>query len=403
MEAAENEQKTTLENRRREMVAAVRRGESLRAVAARFGSSVPTVTRWVLRAQGKRLDRTSFSDQSSAPRHVHTRTGPDMETLVLALRQHLRDQSDLGEFGAAAIRRELARRGIPHPPSLRTIGYMLERHGAVDDRRRIRRQAPPVGWHVPAVAAGLAEVDALDVVEGLFIRGGSEVEVLNGVSWHGGLVGSWPAAGWTTALALRAMLEHWRRFGLPDSAQFDHDTRVSGPHQHPDAIGRVMRVCLSLGVTPVFAPPREHGFQHAIESDHGTWQAKVWARWPYETLAQVQGQSGTYVAAHRARSRARVEGAPQRRPFPKQWKFNPQAKVNRGVMLFIRRSTDQGRVAVLGRPYEVGTHWVNRLVRCEVDIAGKEMRFYGLRRREPSTQPLLGKVVYQLPPRYVSE
>jgi putative transposase len=295
------------------MVAAVRRGESLRSVAARFGVSVPTVTRWVCRAQGKRLDRTSFSDQSRAPRHVHNRTGPAMEKLVLDLRQQLRAQSELGELGAAAIRREPACRGIPHPPSLRTIGSMLERHGALDYRRRIRRQAPPAGWHLPAVAAGLAEVDECDLVEGLLIRGGLEVEVLNVVSLHGGLGGSWPAAGWTTDLALGAILEHWRRFGLPDDAQFDNDNRFSGPHHHQDAIGRVLRVCVGLGVRPVFAPPREHGFQKAIESYNGKWQAKVWARWHDETLAQGQGQSANYVAAHRARNRARIDAAPQRR------------------------------------------------------------------------------------------
>jgi transposase len=125
------------------MVAAVRRGEAWRSVAARFGVSVPTVTRGVCTAQGQRLDRTSCSDQSSAPRHVHHRTGPAMEKLVLDLRQPLRDQSELGEFGAAAIRRELACRGLPHPLSLPTIGYILEQHGALDYRRRIRRPGPP--------------------------------------------------------------------------------------------------------------------------------------------------------------------------------------------------------------------------------------------------------------------
>jgi hypothetical protein len=198
------------------MVAAGRRGESWRSVAARFGGSVPTVTRWLLRAQGKRLDRPSFSDQSTAPRHVHNRTGPAMEKLVLGLRQPLRDQRDLGEFGAAAIRRELTRRGLSCPPSRRTIGDILERHGALDSRRRLRRPAPPAGWSVPEVAGGRAAVDECDFVEGVLIRGGIEVEVLTVGSLHGGLVGSWPASGWTTAWALGAILEHWRRLGVPD-------------------------------------------------------------------------------------------------------------------------------------------------------------------------------------------
>ena len=49
-----------------------------------------------------------------------------------------------------------------------------------------------------------------------------------------------------------------------------------------------------------------------------------------------------------------------------------------------------------------GKHWVHRLVRCEVNIASKEIRFYGLRRREPDSQPLLRKVAYELPSTYIS-
>jgi hypothetical protein len=256
---------------------------------------------------------------------------------------------------------------------------------------------------VPEVAGGLAEIDAFDFVEGLRSRGGLAVEVLNVVSVPGGLVGSWPESGWTTAVALGAIREQWRRFGLPDDAQFDHDNRFSGPPQHQDAMGRGIRVCLRLGVRPVFAPPREHGVPNASERYNGKWQAKVWARWHDETLEQWQGHSGNYVEAHRARSRARIERAPQRRAFPKKWTFDPQAKIKRGVMIFIRRSTDNGMVEVLGRPDAVDTPWVNRLVRCEVDIAGKESRFSGLRRREPAAQPLVGRVGDELPRRYVSE
>ena len=49
-------------------------------------------------------------------------------------------------------------------------------------------------------------------------------------------------------------------------------------HQFKDTIGRVIRLCLSLGVTAVFAPPRETGFQAAVESFNARWQANVWQR-----------------------------------------------------------------------------------------------------------------------------
>lgn len=382
------------------MVAAVRRGQSLRAAARAFRVSVPTVKRWVARAKGQRLDRASFSDLSSAPRKVANRVPAEIEQLVLQLRQQLKEQSDLGEFGALAIRAELRRRRTRRLPSLRTIGRILERNGALDYRRRVRRRPPPPGWHLPEVADGLAELDAFDFVEGLLIRGGIEVEVCNVVSLHGHLVGSFPAAPYSTQSALAAMLKHWRRVGLPDYAQFDNDTRFAGPHHHRDVISKVIRVCLSLGVTPVFAPPREHGLQNGIESYNGLWQAKVWARFTHQSLAGLQQQSARYVTASRRRQAARGDSAPERRQFPRRWRRDDQAKA-KGQIIYIRRSNESGQVVVLGRPYEVSSTWCHRLVRCEVDIDRKEIRFYGLRRSDWRTQPLLRRAAYELPGRYV--
>src|SRR5262252_6553890 len=92
---------------------------------------------------------------------------PSREDLVLTLRQQLRDTSDLGEFGAATIHREWLARGLADPPSIRTIGLILERRGALHRRRRTRRPPPPPGWYLPAVADGRAELDSFDLVEGL--------------------------------------------------------------------------------------------------------------------------------------------------------------------------------------------------------------------------------------------
>lgn len=384
------------------MVKAVRRGESMRAVARQFHVSPPTVQRWVEKVKGQRLDRASFSDASKAPKKVANRTAPEIEQMVLSLRQYLKEASALGEFGAVAIRCELEGHHTSPVPSLRTIGRILERGGALDYRRRVRRRPPPPGWYIEELAARQSELDEFDFVAGLVIRGGIEVEVLNVVSLLGGLVGSFPDAAYGTESALRAMLEHWRAVGLPDYAQFDNDTRFQGPHQYPDTIGRIIRLCLRLGVTPVFAPPREHGLQNGIESYNGLWQAKVWARFEHLSLASLKQQSQKYVLASRQRKAARIEAAPERREFPKRWKRNDQAKV-KGRIIYIRRSDERGWVEVLGRSYEVSANWKHRLVRCEIDIDHKEIRFYSLRRSDPKSQPLLRRIHYELPRRYVED
>jgi hypothetical protein len=199
-------------------------------------------------------------------------------------------------------------------PSVRTINRILARRGALDGRKRTRRPAPPKGWYLPDVAQALAELDSFDIIEGLVLKDGPQVEVLNGVSLHGGLAVSWPVVSPVTAqLTVTQLTEHWRAVGLPGYAQFDNDPIFHGTHRYPDALGRVIRLCLSLGVVPVFVPPRETGFQAMIESGNGWWQTRVWARFQHASLEDLQQRSGKYVQALRQQRAARIEAAPDRR------------------------------------------------------------------------------------------
>jgi putative transposase len=379
------------------MVAAVRRGQSLRAVAQQFGVGVATVAHWVERASGQRLDRIDWSDRSRAP-HQTRRTEAPLEDRVVKARSDLA-QSDLGAIGADAIRHALLEQGIAPVPSVRTINRILARRGALDRRPRTRRPPPPRGWYLPDVAAARAELDSFDIVEGLVIKDGPQVEVLNGVSLHGGLVVSWPTRSPVTAgMTLTSLVEHWREVGLPGYAQFDNDMIFHGTHRFPDALGRVIRLCLSLGVAPVFVPPRETGFQAMIESYNGWWQARVWSRFQHPDLEQLQGRSRRHVQALRRQRAARIEAAPERRPFPAAWKLNLK-KRPRGRLVFLRRSNGNSAVALLGQTWPLGQLWPNRLVRCEVDLDQDKIRFFTLRRKAPTSQPQILEADYRLPNR----
>jgi hypothetical protein len=369
----------------------------LRVVARQFGVGVATVACWVERAQGQRLDRVDWSDRPSAP-HRPRRTPASLEDLVLRTRREL-THSDLGAVGAEPIRQSLLAQGVVGVPSLRTINRILGRRGALDGRTRTRRPPPPRGWYLPEVAAAGAELDSIDIVEGLVIKDGPQVEVLNAVSLHGGLVASWPiAAPVTAALTVQALVEHWRQVGLPGYAQFDNDMIFQGTHRYPDALGRVIRLCLSLGVVPVFVPPRETGFQAMIESTNGWWQARVWSRFPHANLEGLQERSAKYVQALRQQRAPRIEAAPNRRAVPVGWKLELKRRP-RGRLVYLRRSNALSQVTVLGQTWELGQVWPNRLVRCEVHLTQDRIRFFGLRRKEPACQPQIREVTYRLPQR----
>jgi hypothetical protein len=378
------------------MVEAVRSGRSQQQVARDFGVSPATVNRWVRHAHGQRLDRVDWFDRSPIPQTTQ-RTTDALEDLVLEVRGQLRANSDLGFFGAEAILDSLRARGVEPLPAERTIYRILRRRGVLDGRHRVRRPPPPPGWYLPEVARRSRELDSIDIVEGLVIRGGPQVEVLNGVSLHGGLVASWPRGESVTAkFVVECLVEHWRQFGLPGYSQFDNDTVFQGPHTHPDVIGRVSRLCLGLGVVPVFVPPREPGFQAAIENYNGSWQVRVWGRFEHADLDALTDRSRRHVAALRRHRADRIEAAPPRSAFPKRWRLNLQARL-KGRMVYLRRTDAEGRAEVLGRAFEVDRHWAHRLVRAEVDLDAGQIRFYRLRRREPGDQPLLKEVIHRIP------
>jgi hypothetical protein len=379
------------------MVAMVRAGVSMRAVARRYQTSLCTVQRWVGRAGPDRLDRVDWSDRPRVAKRIG-RTTRELEDVVLSVRAELRATSDLGEYGAAAIHRALRDQHVVDRPAVRTINRILARRGAFDGRRRIRRPPPPRGWYLPEAAAGRAELDSFDVVTGLVIQGGPHVEVLNAISLHGSLIGSWPADAVTARSVVAVLIEHWQAVGLPTYAQFDNDTRFEGAHQHRDAISRVMRVCLGLGVVPVFTPVNEPSFQAALENLNGRWQSKVWARFHHDSLVTLIDRSDRFVRASRVRAAARIETAPPRQPFPRNWQFDLHAPP-RGRIIFLRRSNEQGGVRLLGRTFPVDPLWPHRLVRCEVDLDAHVIRCYALRRRQPDDQPLLHEISHLLPQR----
>ena len=316
-----------------------------------------------------------------------------MENLILRIRKYLLEKSDLGEFGAVAIRRALTERGLKKIPSLRTIGRVLLRRGALDGRQRVRRPPPPKGWYLPRVAARLAELDCFDFVEDLRLQGGAPVNILTAISLHGGLCGAWVRPSWTAVFTAQTLIEHWREHGLPDYAQFDNDTIFCGARQFRDSFGRVIRLCLQLGVIPVFTPPHETGFQALIENFNGRWQVRVWQRFFHLDHQAIQDCSDRFTRAMCRRAAPRADAAPRRRPFPIRWKPNYQLPLQ-GTVIYLRRTNDRAQVEVQRRSYLVDPLWTHRLVRAEVDLSNHDIRFYRLRRREPPHQPIVHTANY---------
>jgi hypothetical protein len=58
---------------------------------------------------------------------------------------------------------------------------------------------------------------------------------------------------------------------------------------------------------------------------------------------------------------------------------------------------------MLGQRLVVDRLWPHRLVRAEVDLDRGVIRFYRLRRRDPSDQPMLNQIKHRIPNRRFHE
>ncbi len=378
------------------MVSHVREGVSQRAVARSFRVSLSTVQRWVARAGNLPLDEVDWDACPAGCRVSPHRTRTGVEQRVLMIRRQLRTKSDLGEYGPEAIRREMHQQGERVIPSVATIARILSRRGALDGRQRVRRKAPPRGWFLHDVGALKSEMDSFDVIEDLVIRGGIDVNVLTGISLHGGLCAAWPAEQITAKSIVECLVNHWREVGLPRYVKFDNGSVFQGTHRWPDTFGRVTRLCLSLKVTPVFAPPLCRGVQADIEAFNRRWQEAVWSRFSFSERDDLIAQSFRFVAAHRKRYAVRIEDAPSRRPFPRNWVLNLQQPLA-GSVIYVRETNAKGQATLLGHTFDVSSIWTHRLVRADVDLTHGQIGFYALRRKEPHNHILLATHDYNVP------
>jgi transposase len=380
------------------VVEALRRGQTLRAVAAKFGLSKSTAQRWQQRAHGRRLDRVEWKTPRPRPANG---TPANLENAILVWRKKLaenRRDYPLGEIGAAAIARRLTPRYGNHTPSIRTITRVLKRHGALDYRVKARYPAPPGGWYLRELAAKRAELDSFDFVNDLALPGGIPVQLFNGVSLWGHVVSSFPLARSIAKNVVEGLIVRWRQHGLPDYAQFDNGREFTGPPL-PDVVGQVIWLCWSLGIVPVFAPPYRFGFQSQVEGYNRRWQNAVWRKeFGFATLADGQKQSAKFVAEYLCEPAVPPRSAPFRRPFPAAWQWPLGARPH-GNLIFLRYLNDRGEASVLGHSWLVSAAHAHRLVIGETDAENSRLTFHLLRRRAPSERQLLKEFSYRFPER----
>jgi hypothetical protein len=95
-----------------------------------------------------------------------------------------------------------------------------------------------------------------------------------------------------------SLMRCWKTVGMPDFLQLDNELSFRGSNRYPRSFGRVIRLCLFYGVTPVFIPIGEPWRNGVIESFNDTYNRKFFRRQWFPSYAALKRQSKNFQRFH---------------------------------------------------------------------------------------------------------
>jgi transposase InsO family protein len=157
----------------------------------------------------------------------------------------------------------------------------------------------------------------------------------------------------------------WQQQGLPDGLQLDNDAAFNGGYKVPRVFGAFVRLCLYVGIEPIFLPVGEPKRNRVVERLHGLWSQTFWRTHRFDTLAAVRRAAPQFVRfymeryhppalqgttpeqAYKAVRRRRLSAA-EIAALPSE------LPLTAGRVHFLRLVTAEGQITLLNERWTVG-------------------------------------------------
>lgn len=367
---------TTEQELRREAIRRRLAGERRREICGDLERSARWFDKWW--AVFQRDPHTDFRAQSRAPLTVPSATSPQIEQMVVTLRQRF-EAAELGLIGARAIQGQLSAWHVTPLPSEATIQRILARHGLTH----------PLGAATETVYypwLPLWEVNAVHATDIItrHLHGGTEIQNFHTLDLFTHAASLSQHADKTSATACAHLLHVWTTLGLPGVQHLDNEGAFCGGHTHRLVIGRVVRLCLLCGVEAFFTPPYDPNCNHQIETFHSLWCRAFWTRQTFTSLAHVRAAAPGFLRWYHQHYRPPClqgktpaqmrQGRTVPTLTPDLHRLLPDLYTERlpltaGRFHLMRRVDVAGYVEFLNERWLVGTKWRGEYIRATINTA----------------------------------
>jgi putative transposase len=340
-------------------------------------------------------------DLTHANHQVARRISPELERTILTIRRRLeaRAQPDTRYrlIGASTILAELKALHLRPLPCVRTIERVLQRNGITLPKVRLARRLPRQDYPGPQATAS-NQVHQVDFVGPVYLKGKRQrhyIFVCKDV--FDGAVNVKLTDSRRMDEVLVFLVECWKTLGRSLYVQFDNARELAGWGKAARYLSRVIRLCLYLGIEPVFIPPAQPRYNGSVENFNGWFQPLVF-RHHFKRLADLKRELRRLqetVNQHQVQSRLGGLTSEQYRrrqklqQLPRRFKVAFQSiPLTSGRVTFIRQVTQHGNLHLLGQTFFVGRRLRGEYLKAVLDTHRRRLTIYRnghLLRRWPYT------------------
>jgi putative transposase len=364
---------------RRRAIRLTLQGHERTAILARIPRSPAWLSKWLRRFD--ELGWQGLRSRSRSPLHPSARYCEHIRHLVVATRQRLLKRR-VALSGPQAIQDELRLAALlRRVPSLATIKRILH-----DADLIYHPHLPKRGYFPQPTPSSTYVLHAMDWTA-RYLTGGAKLFVFHTVDVQTRALAQTLHTDKRGATVRAHALAAWQQLGLPDGLQLDNDAAFNGGYKVPRVFGAFVRLCLYVGIEPIFLPVGEPKRNSVVERLHGLWSQTFWRTHRFDGLAEVRRAAPQFVRFYTERYHPpALQGATPAQAHQQVTRRQLTAEevallpseiaLTAGRVHFLRLVTAQGQITLLNETWKVGKRLAGQYVWATINTARRQLQIY---------------------------
>jgi len=270
-------------------------GESPKTIYESLGKSKAWFFKWLKRYS---LEKVSWSkSKSRKPVKSLKRIDKNMEETVIQKRKEL-EKTLYSQIGAFPISYQLTKEGKDFP-SIATINRIIKRNNLTRKKPAYNSR----GVEYPAIVATSSNyLHQFDVVGPRYLKTGRfySANIIDACDRRASVN---PVLRQTKQDITGALVLCFKTLGIPKYLQLDNKLPARGSNRYPHSFGLVIRLCLYLGIQPVFIPIKEPWRNGIVEHFNNVFDKSFFRSQFFKSFSHLYNEAKVFEAYHNSNHR----------------------------------------------------------------------------------------------------